>query len=650
MKKFSLIYCILFTFILSGKGETTKTTFTAAQLKSIYLKNNPGLEHPLLFFRASELDMIRKRISDNQPNDIAAIAFSNVKKAADSLLTKPLIESNENAKWVVARENLQVSRDMLARMSNLGFTYLITKDKKYADRAWAEIQKVLAFGTWKSSKRNYELGTSEMCSALAIAYDWFYDALSGGQREAMRIAMHEKGLKEAMTDYDGKTEAFWPSCDHNWNAVCNGGVVMSAIALGTEYPYSFELLERAFVSLEHLYPSIYPDGGWYEGFVYWDYCFRYFSRIIASLESAMGGDLGYCKGRPGIAGTGFYPINSLNPRVGNANFGDCAVRVNFSTPLYSFFARYIPDANKRAQLATLRYLDNKKGEADFYDILWFNPSFVDFNVNNLSQLKIPQDIHLKNIETVTFRNSWDDDEAFVCFHNGKVDVNHGHSDAGNFIFDFQGIRWACELGSESYDIPNRHHFAYRCRTEGHNLFVINPDEYAGQNLKANAPIIAYYSGDEVSYSISDLSEVYNRDALKAQRGVKLFKKEGFFLVRDEIELKNAGTVVWNMHSLNKTINLIGNNTAEIIENGKTMYVKIASPSNARFEISKAIQNEKFPKENIPKLQKNNKDVQKLVIVLPNITKCVIEVQMCSKKEVPQLNSDLMKPLSDWNKL
>ncbi len=50
------------------------------------------------------------------------------------------------------------------------------------------------------------------------------------------------------------------------------------------------------------------------------------------------------------------------------------------------------------------------------------------------------------------RSSWDDATAtFVGLKAGAPAGHHGHMDAGSFVLDSDGVRWASDLGAEDYN-------------------------------------------------------------------------------------------------------------------------------------------------------------------------------------------------------
>ena len=49
------------------------------------------------------------------------------------------------------------------------------------------------------------------------------------------------------------------------------------------------------------------------------------------------------------------------------------------------------------------------------------------------------------------RTGWDKGEGFyVGIKGGTASANHAHMDAGSFVFEAQGVRWAQDLGMQEY--------------------------------------------------------------------------------------------------------------------------------------------------------------------------------------------------------
>ena len=77
------------------------------------------------------------------------------------------------------------------------------------------------------------LDTAEMTHACAIGYDWLYDYWTPPRRDTIRVAILTKGLKPSLTLYTNNS-SWVASSANNWNLVCNGGMILGALALGLD--------------------------------------------------------------------------------------------------------------------------------------------------------------------------------------------------------------------------------------------------------------------------------------------------------------------------------------------------------------------------------------------------------------------------------
>ena len=140
---------------------------------------------------------------------------------------------------------LATSRRVLDRMLTLGMAYRLSGDKRFVERAWAELAAAAEFKDW--NPRHF-LDTAEMTAAFGIGYDWLFDAWTKDQRDQLRQAIVEKGFTPGLKVYRGK--GWWSTCRHNWNQVCNGGLGIGALAIGDEEPaVASEILHSGLNSL-----------------------------------------------------------------------------------------------------------------------------------------------------------------------------------------------------------------------------------------------------------------------------------------------------------------------------------------------------------------------------------------------------------------
>lgn len=428
---------------------------------------------------------------------------------------------------------LGVSRTCLRRIYVLGTLFRLEGDLRYKERAVEELKAAASFPDW--NPRHF-LDTAEMTHAFAIGYDWLYGALSRDEKAMIRDAIVNKGLKPALEVY--RRGGWWASCNHNWNQVCNGGIVIGALAIAEEIPdLADEILRYALKSVQIAMGMFNPDGGWAEGPGYWGYATSYNVLMLAALETALGTDFGLSE-MPGFSETGYFPIYITGPTGRTFNFADAHddpprapqmfwLARRFNRPIYGWYERSIP-----------------KRKPHPLDLIWFDPRQTDPVREGL-----PLEGYFENVEVVSMRSSWNDSTAlFVALKGGDNKANHSHLDLGTFVLDALGHRWAVDLGPDDYNLPGyfgaRRWSYYRLRSEGHNVITFDD---ANQDPTAEAPVIRFESKADLASATVDLSEAYPGFASKVIRTISIPDRRRA-LIEDLIELKSESTPIWNMHT------------------------------------------------------------------------------------------------------
>nr|WP_260332812.1 heparinase II/III-family protein [Clostridium chauvoei] len=243
--------------------------------------------------------------------------------------------------------------------------------------------------------------------------------------------------------------------------------------------------------------------------------------------------------------------------------------------------------------------------------------------------------------------------SFLGFKGGLNGAPHGDLDIGSFVYDSLGIRWAMDLGKENYNLPgywdkgsNGERWTYyRKKAEGHNTLVINPSKDLDQAVPAYAPIIDMkLNNKNGGYGILDLTEAYEKDAIKINRGFNFINRDEL-LMRDEFLLKQEGEVIWQMHTKAEP-ELIEGGKAVILKDGdKRLYVKLLEQNNLVFEVVDA---KPYAKSINPTGQNENIGIKKLIVKAKS-KEGNINVWMApfmQNEQIPK-NSPEVKPLSNW---
>lgn len=450
-------------------------------------------EHPRIFATADDFERIRTLVKEDE---FVAKSFAYLKQRADEMLdTEPCeYEIEEGATRLLGADD--VSSD---RIEKLSFVYQVTGEAKYADRAYEEMAQLCSFNDWNPT---HFLDTGNMMRAMSVGFDWLYHYMSDSQRALVRQKILDYGIMEGYLSFvgtptpEGATGFQWVYNEHNWNAMINLGMLAGCVAICDE-PFTGGEVEKyiiptfgfAMKSLELHFNEWDPDGGWVEGPGYSSATIYHDARILSVLLTAMGTDYGIVDASNFTAGA-YYQFYMFGP-AGDFNYGD-AQQLTKSTFRYEFlFAKLFEDKS-------LGFERKNAIEKAFYaceptDIIWYDPQWVGEKIEGLEM-----DKYFRRSEVVAMRSAWDNDGIFAGFMAGDNKAPHSQYDTGNFVLDWEGTRWASDLGMDhlSYTTAGTHQ-VYRGRAEGHNTLVINETPYLTFE-GGEWPLLTEFTFDELS--------------------------------------------------------------------------------------------------------------------------------------------------------
>ena len=553
-------------------------------------------DHPRLILDDGKIRELRELV---KRDETARRIHANIKAAADKTL------GAEPAKYELrdGRRLIYVSGDVLNRVRSLAFIHRMTGERKYADRAWRELKAASGFKDWNP---DHFLDTAMMTKAFAIGLDWMWDVWTPEQRQILRHAIVEKGLRPAMKAYEGS--AWWPKATNNWNQVCNGGIGMGALAVAeTDSELAGKILHHAVKSIPLAMRAYAPDGAGYEGPGYWSFGSLYNIMLISSLESALGTDFGLSE-TDGFRQSGDYPIYLSGAHRTAFDFGDSNATATSAAQHLWMGSRYgIPRYTwfRREALA-----DGRSG--DLWDLMWLDDAPAELPPGSM-----PADKHFRQAEVATMRDSWDDGSGFaIAMQGGDNAASHRHFDLGSFILEVDGLRWIVDTGKERQTYQkHRHHTDrndfYRVRAEGHNTLVINPDGQPDQDPSARAAFTGFVSTKASATASLDLTAAYRKSAGKVTRSFRLDRGKAF-TVTDQIACRKP-SAIWSFFHTPATITLAADGTSAILsQEGKTLRVSLVQPAGAVFQSMPA---EPLPGSPDPDVQTPNHGLRKLAIHL-----------------------------------
>ena len=460
-------------------------------------------DHPRLILRAGEEAAVRDAVAKG---GLLSDAYSCIKEYSDRVLNE---EPSERT--LIGRRLLGVSYEVLKRVFYLSTVYRIEGGREYMERAVEEMLAASRFTDWNPS---HFLDVAEMTMALAIGYDWLYDDMSPEQRSEIGKAILEKGMRPSEGQW------FFDAI-HNWNQVCSAGMVYGALAVWEDVPEEASALISKCLEANPKSLASYSEEGCYpEGYGYWAYGTSFQIMLISALESAFGSDLGLMDGKEGFFRSSDFICMMSTPLHNVFSYFDGARKQAFQYMQAWMAARSGDVFVLYPELALLRIEGFKAGNTErLLPMFIISGKDIDF-----SSIGKPSD----NFYTCSgmeplfiYRSGWDSvDDTYLGVKGGCAADNHGHIDAGSFVFESEAVCWAVDLGSQNYnsleskgvDLWNKAQESqrwevFRIGELSHNILIVKgkrPDVNARIPIRevwrkktrkgAGLPMTAFYGG------------------------------------------------------------------------------------------------------------------------------------------------------------
>lgn len=573
--------------------------------------------HPRLLFTTTEEKAVKKLIKkDPLARQLAAF----LKTKADSIAEAPQIpykmDKYGNMLWT--------SRAYVLRLGTLSLAYRLYGEQKYLDAANKTLLWVCGYKDW--DPKHY-LDTAEMTTAVAIAYDWLFDALPETTRKIIKGSIYKNAISNVLREYEKGGPGSWAKRETNWNVVCNTGMTLGALAVAEDYPEEAEtILKNAAHYMPNCLKHFAPDGVCYEGPAYWGYTNSYLSLYLKAVNDN-GGDQGGIGQLPGVSRTALFYKRTLTPSGQRFNFGNASAEEVLNTPAFFFFSKHygqpeIAEWFRKEIEKTIRQ-NQPMHQLFFLSLPWFNPASPAQNE------QIPAlEVYHNSINDLLVLNvdRKEKGSVFLVAKGGLPNQAHQQMDCGTFIIESDSVCWTEDLGADDYALPgfwdgkpggDRWKY-FRNNNFSHNTLNIDRQP---QYANGKAFVCKENTHTAQPYARLDLSEVYKVQAHKAFRKFTLIN-DHTIEVEDEVEVRNtSSTVFWT--AATKADVTINGSVAQLQKDGKVFYFRILSPEGATFHT--------YPAYNTYPGEKPIKGITMLEIACPaQGGKAKITVEMSSK--------------------
>ncbi len=530
--------------------------------------------HPRFLLKKGEESSIEKAISEypaliNVHNKILATA-------RQAMTAEPVKRIKEGKRL------LHVSREAMQRIFYLSYGYRMTGDTAMARRAEKEMLTVCDFIDWNPT---HFLDVGEMTMGLAIGYDWLFDVLRPETKDIVRNAIIEKAFKPAA---DPRFSPKIYDRTNNWNSVCNAGLTYGALAIYEDAPEESDLIIRRCIETNPKVLNGYaPHGGYPEGYMYWGYGTSFQVLLCDALETALGTDFGL-SGYPGFLQSALFMLHMTAPSGQCFNFSDCPSAPESNMMLYWFADKLNGPSVVYLEKRNLDKTNVIFAEPRLLPCLMIFASRINMNDNSFPRSNFW--FNRGATPVYTYRSGWDSPkDTFLGVKGGCAKTSHAHMDAGSFVYERDGVRWAMDLGMQNYysleskkvnlwdkSQDSQRWDVFRLCNLAHNTITVNDSAHI---VDGKAEITDTLCRSDAKGAVVDMSPVFGAELQKATRKVVLDKDDNLSVtdILTSCPDKDA-SVTWVMVTP-ADAKITGKNTITLTKDGISRIMTVSAGKN-----------------------------------------------------------------------
>ena len=497
--------------------------------------------HPRLFLGDDDIRGIRKSLSRNR--NLGAL-HRIMMDVADSLLDRddPL-EYRMDAR---GRSILKTSSEAVRRIAALSYAYRVTGNKVYLLKAEDCLAQVCAFPDWNST---HFLDPAEMAFGVALGYDWLYKSLPEELRTKAAVCLRDYAMEEVA---HGIGQQIYDRSG-NWNQVCIAGTTAAAIVTYELNPeLSAEVIRRGIVSNSRAAREIYsPSGAFPEGPGYWLYGTCYQEYLNMMLEDAFGTDFGL-NAVEGFSKTGIYKAFSRSGAGHVFNYSDNSDVLTVAPGLWYLAWKFGDTGILYDEIRLMN--EDSRGYFKDRRLLVALISAYRLGKVRIEPMKDRLYVGTGTNDVLMAKSGWGENDLYLGLKGGCASVGHSHMDAGSFVFDAYGTRWANDyyvraydkqeaifkkLGLEksdwAYDQKSYRWYLFQYNNRQHSTLTINGKDH---NVDGYASIVETWDEPERLGGKLEMTDVFGGDLKAASRSASIV--DGSWLeITDELTTEDG---------------------------------------------------------------------------------------------------------------
>lgn len=503
------------------------------------------MTHPRLFFTAQELDRLRQKAQDGEPNPFTgsfrdgwtaveqtarqylaedsftwtyyggkAVTYTLPPREPELFANPPGFTVQRYPYWTGMANGIKL------RMEALAFAYSITGESAFGERACAYALALCDWESWSDPTYNCSwsstcLDTGYLVQGVSAVYDQCHDLLTADEAARIRWALVWLGLVPLYRDTAKRQ-------DHNIHMVRASALGYASLVLLGEEPEAEAGVERAIENFKW-WLDLRLTSQETEGMLY--------TNVTMNHAMSFGDALLRVTGRGDLMRHP-YVTQELAPWVayflapggkGLTNFSDAS--------LVNYFA---------TSMSTMAY-NNGDGLAGWYlqetgAAKSTQPGFLYLSretpVTAPSDLGLPLSAHFERIGWAALRTGWAPSDTLLAFQASPSSAGHNHFDQNHFVLNVAGEWLITDPGYQDYNPGPKNDVTEG--TLGHNALLVNGK---GQVRKGGARVTGFRSEADLDYVGGEAAGAYDGvDSWHRQIG---FAKPEYLLIRDTVRLAEA---------------------------------------------------------------------------------------------------------------
>jgi hypothetical protein len=359
--------------------------------------------------------------------------------------------------------------------------------------------------------RSIDLGSAMLAASLSEYLHILGDRLENEVRDRVSSEI-EKRIFQNFWNYQNVD--FWKTVRMNWNHVCNGEIIRTALYEIEDPSVLSHMTHAAIQNMTYAIDGFTDDGGCEEGPAYWAYGFGHYLFTAHALYLKTGGELNMMQDEK-IERICRYPLAAHIEGRFRSTFADSS-------------HGYIPYRHARI-------INEFYDIPELYELCLTNPDrspkiganheLALYDGRKASGKPDNQDYHLPDLGQVKLRGQPGPRQMTVMALAGNNGVPHNHNDIGSFIVYRQGKLHLVDPGGPVYTkktFSSRRYEILHCNSLGHSVPIIN-----GRKQEASAKFfgtlaVENLNGEGTKTAAIDMTHAYPKGTVKSlQRTLEL---------------------------------------------------------------------------------------------------------------------------------